>query len=60
MTFGCAAIAMIKFDPILQTDYYSLAAIFKSTTTLEEIKPGARKQWYEHPIGTDEENERID
>ena len=59
MTFGCARCHDHKFDPILQTDYYSLAAIFKSTTTLEEVKPGARKQWYEHPIGTDEENERI-
>ena len=56
MTFGCAQCHDHKFDPILQTDYYSLAAIFKSFDV--GSKPGARKQWYEHPIG-DEENERI-
>ena len=59
MTFGCARCHDHKFDPILQTDYYSLAAIFKSTATFADENFGSIKYWYEHPIGTEEENERI-
>ena len=33
MTFGCCRCHDHKFDPIKQADYYSLAAIFKSTKT---------------------------
>lgn len=59
MTFGCARCHDHKFDPVKQTDYYALAAIFRSTKTFGERKNGAIKFWYEHSIGSDGDKERI-
>ena len=59
MTFGCVRCHDHKFDPIKQTDYYSLAAIFKSTKTFGGENMGAIKFWYEHSIATEEDKERI-
>lgn len=59
MTFGCARCHDHKFDPIKQTDYYSLAAIFRSTKTFGDKTLGAIKYWYEHPIGTEDDAEHI-
>ncbi len=55
MTFGCARCHDHKFDPIKQTDYYSLAAIFKSTRTFGETNTGAIKHWNEYSFTTEEE-----
>ncbi|QDT60462.1 Planctomycete cytochrome C [Stieleria bergensis] len=59
MTLGCVRCHDHKFDPIKQTDYYSLAAIFRSTQTFGERKNGAIKFWYEHSVGSDQDKERI-
>jgi hypothetical protein len=59
MTIGCVRCHDHKFDPIKQTDYYSLAAIFKGTKTFGGENMGAIKFWFEHSIATDEDKERI-
>uniref|UniRef100_UPI0035684BD2 DUF1549 domain-containing protein n=1 Tax=Stieleria sp. TaxID=2795976 RepID=UPI0035684BD2 len=59
MTFGCVRCHDHKFDPIKQSDYYALAAIFKSTKTLGETSTGAIKHWYEHSFASDEEAARL-
>lgn len=60
LTLGCARCHDHKFDPIQQTDYYGLAAIFKSTRTFADTKTGVIKHWYEHSFASDEELERIE
>ena len=55
MTFGCVRCHDHKFDPIKQSDYYSLAAIFKSTKTFDGTNMGAIKHWHEHSFATDDE-----
>jgi hypothetical protein len=55
MTFGCCRCHDHKFDPIKQSDYYSLAAIFKSTKTFGDTNHGAIKHWNEYAFGTEEE-----
>ncbi|GDY18760.1 hypothetical protein LBMAG56_01050 [Verrucomicrobiota bacterium] len=45
MTLGCARCHDHKFDPIPTADYYSLAAIFKSTHTMDDLKTIAK--WHE-------------
>ncbi len=52
MTFGCARCHDHKFDPISAADYYALAGIFKSTTTMESFKTIAR--WNENVLPGDE------
>ena len=59
MTFGCVRCHDHKFDPLKQTDYYALAAIFKSTKTLGDTNTGAIKHWYEHSFASDEERESL-
>ena len=59
MTFGCVRCHDHKFDPIKQSDYYALAAIFRSTKTLGETNTGAIKHWYEHSFATDSERSRL-
>jgi hypothetical protein len=48
MTLGCARCHDHKFDPLKQSDYYALAAIFRSTRTFADSNTGAIKHWYEH------------
>ena len=50
LTLGCARCHDHKFDPIAQRDYYALAGIFASTTTLsgQQSKQGGGKE-YHHP-----------
>jgi cytochrome c553 len=52
MTLGCVRCHDHKFDPILQDDYYALAAIFRSTKSLSDERMGAIKFWYEHSLAT--------
>lgn len=55
MTLGCVRCHDHKFDPIKQSDYYALGAIFKSTKTFADSNTGAIKHWHEHSFATDEE-----
>ncbi|MEE3372533.1 MAG: DUF1553 domain-containing protein [Planctomycetota bacterium] len=48
LTLGCARCHDHKFDPISTAEYYSLAGIFKSTSTMENFKVVAR--WREVPL----------
>jgi hypothetical protein len=57
MTIGCARCHDHKFDPVSTADYYSLAAIFRSTKSLADEKTGAIKYWYEHSLATPEQLE---
>lgn len=59
MTIGCARCHDHKFDPLKQTDYYALAAIFKSTLTIDASKGGSVKQWYEFSFADDIEHGRL-
>jgi hypothetical protein len=60
MTLGCARCHDHKFDPLKQSDYYALAAIFKSTTTFGETMTGVIKHWYEHAFATKEQQKELD
>ncbi len=57
MTFGCVRCHDHKFDPVLQSDYYSLSAIFKSTKSFGDTNTGAIKHWREISFASPEENE---
>lgn len=59
MTFGCVRCHDHKFDPIKQTDYYALAAIFKSTKTFGDSNTGAIKHWNEHSFATDQQKSAL-
>ncbi len=59
MTLGCVRCHDHKFDPIKQTDYYALAAIFKSTKTLGDTNTGAIKHWHEHSFASEAELEAM-
>ncbi|MEZ6077192.1 MAG: DUF1549 domain-containing protein [Pirellulaceae bacterium] len=59
LTFGCARCHDHKFDPVLQSDYYSLAAIFKSTRTFDGNNMGAIKFWNEYQLGSASELEAL-
>ncbi len=50
MTLGCARCHDHKFDPIPTADYYSLAAIFKSTHTMDDLKTIAK--WHEPVVAS--------
>ena len=54
MTLGCARCHDHKFDPIPTDDYYALAGIFKSTTTMDSLTTIAK--WHENSLSTPEEN----
>ena len=47
LTLGCARCHDHKFDPIAQTDYYAMAGIFASTTTLsgQKNRQGGNKDY---------------
>ncbi len=53
MTFGCARCHNHKFDPVAQSDYYSMVGIYKSTYTMESLKTIAR--WHENSVATPED-----
>lgn len=59
MTLGCVRCHDHKFDPIKQTDYYGLAAIFKSTKTFGDTNFGAIKHWNEFSFASNEEREQL-
>ncbi len=59
LALGCARCHDHKFDPILQTDYYALAAIFKSTKTFADSRTGAIKHWHETSFETAEDKEKL-
>ncbi len=52
-TFGCARCHDHKFDPVPTDDYYALAAIFKSTRTMDSLKTLAK--WHEPVVATPED-----
>ena len=56
LSLGCARCHDHKFDPISQIDYYALAGIFKSTKTMESLKPPIT--WHENVIANAAERER--
>lgn len=47
LTLGCVRCHDHKFDPFLQSEYYSMAAIFQSTRTFGTSNTGAIKHWNE-------------
>src|SRR6185503_16620506 len=53
MTLGCARCHDHKFDPLPTEEYYALAAIFKSTRTMDNFKIVA--EWHEPLLATPEE-----
>lgn len=55
MTLGCVRCHDHKFDPVKQSEYYGLAAIFKSTRTFAESNTGAIKHWNEYNFATESE-----
>ncbi|MBX7210476.1 MAG: PSD1 and planctomycete cytochrome C domain-containing protein [Verrucomicrobiaceae bacterium] len=57
MTFGCVRCHDHKFDPVRMDDYYAMAAIFRSTRSLADVRTGAIKYWYEHSLATPQELE---
>jgi hypothetical protein len=59
LTLGCARCHDHKFDPILQSDYYALGAIFKSTKTFGDSNTGAIKHWNEFSLASDAEKEAM-
>ena len=59
LTLGCVRCHDHKFDPILQSEYYSLAAIFQSTRTFGTSNTGAIKHWNEVSIASDVEKKQL-
>lgn len=59
MTLGCVRCHDHKFDPVKQTDYYALAAIFKSTKTFGDTNTGAIKHWREYSFASKEELDKL-
>ena len=53
LTLGCARCHDHEFDPIPTRDYYALAGIFRSTSTLENLEHVSR--WRERDLATDDE-----
>lgn len=59
MTLGCVRCHDHKFDPFLQSEYYSLAAIFHSTRTFGTTNTGAIKHWNEVSIASEAEKKQL-
>jgi hypothetical protein len=55
MTLGCVRCHDHKFDPLKQTDYYGLAAVFRSTKTFADTTTGVIKHWNEHSFASEAE-----
>ncbi len=58
LTVACARCHDHKFDPIATRDYYALAGIFKSTSTMETLDHVSR--WREHELATPDAVDRRD
>ena len=58
MTLGCARCHDHKFDPVPTADYYALAAIFKSTRTMDDLKTIAK--WHEPEVATPAERASVE
>ena len=54
LTLGCARCHDHKFDPLPTSDYYSLAGIFKSTTTIDRYDFQNHRSWTERALGSTE------
>ncbi|MEZ6196883.1 MAG: DUF1549 domain-containing protein [Planctomycetota bacterium] len=52
-TMGCARCHDHKFDPVTARDYYAMAGIFRSTSTLSELSFVSR--WREHEVATEDD-----
>ncbi len=50
LSLGCARCHDHKFDPVSQADYYALAGVFKSTTTMESLARIAK--WHENDVAS--------
>lgn len=59
LTLGCSRCHDHKFDPIRQSDYYALGAIFRSTRTFAETRTGAIKHWHEYEFTNDDEQAKL-
>ena len=59
LTLGCARCHDHKFDPILQSDYYSLAAILTNSKNFADTNTGSIKHWYEHSFVSEEEKPNL-
>jgi hypothetical protein len=59
LTLGCVRCHDHKFDPLKQTDYYALAAIFKSTRTFATSQTGVIKHWHEYEFATDADRQDL-
>jgi len=59
LTLGCARCHDHKFDPIPASDYYALAGIFKSTTTIDRYDFQNHRSWTERALGDVEDEERL-
>lgn len=57
MTIGCARCHDHKFDPIPTKDYYALAGIFRSTSTLKNYTDNVA-HWIDAPLPLDGEEEQ--
>ncbi|CAN5914189.1 DUF1549 domain-containing protein [soil metagenome] len=57
MTIGCARCHDHKFDPIPTKDYYALAGIFRSTSTIQNYVDNVA-HWIEAPLPLDGEAEQ--
>src|SRR5262249_18813798 len=53
LTLGCARCHDHKFDPLPTRDYYALAGIFKSTSTMANLEHVSR--WRERELALDDE-----
>jgi len=59
MTLGCVRCHDHKFDPVKQSDYYRLAAIFKSTKTFRDKGNEVIHYWSEEVFATADEQAKI-
>ncbi|MCY2974225.1 MAG: PSD1 and planctomycete cytochrome C domain-containing protein [Planctomycetota bacterium] len=59
MTLGCARCHDHKFDPVKQSDYYRLAAIFKSTKTFRDKGKEGIRYWNEEVFANADEQAKI-
>lgn len=57
LTLGCARCHDHKFDPILASDYYSLAGIMHSTKSMEHLN--FVSQWNERPLPDEVQAKKI-